>query len=227
MAKVLLVNPVTKRARKGAKKGQATMKGETKGGAAGASNKGKGKGKGKGCAGRSTTVLETIRRKVKTKRNPAPFALGDIAVSSGIGSVGAVGIRAAFSFLPIPPQMVAGEAGNLLRAFSGVALGYALSKVVKGRIGPDVARGAVTVELAELIENSLLPKVMNGLGLGGLGAEPQLYYDEASGLFQDSEGNVYVGEGDGVDGLGFGGMGEGFLEPAPVGFGEGFEFVEQ
>lgn len=154
--------------------------------------------------GLSRVARRTVRR--SRRRNPAR-ALGGIgsnitgmAMPAIQGAGGALLINTALNYLPLPAMLKSGNGKYLARAGLAIAVGTFGSKLLPGRVASNMAVGALTVALHDLMLG-IASRAMPTLQLGDVGDyddgvaayvdQPQMLgYEEMAGM-----GDVYEQSG--------------------------------
>ena len=155
----------------------------------------------------------TASKRRKYRRNPG-HGLGKFSVQgftkntlmpSAIGAAGALGLDILFGFLPLPDNLKTGPMRSVVRIAGAVALGVVASMVVKKETAANIAAGAVTVTLYDVLKGAVqtaMPTLQ--LGETDIFTEyPSLAYAGAgqtvsgTGLYETGEDmGMYVGESD-------------------------------
>lgn len=152
---------------------------------------------------RSITKHLSVRRHRKYRRNPAR-GLGKFSVQgfakhtlmpSAIGAAGALGLDVLIGFLPLPPNLKTGPMRSVVRVVGAIGLGMLAGMVVKKETAANIAAGAVTVTLYDVLKGAL-QTAMPTLQLGEndvFTQYPSLAYASAGQVVDDM--GMYVGEG--------------------------------
>ena len=158
---------------------------------------------------RSITKHLSVRRHRKYRRNPAR-GLGKFSVQgfakntlmpSAIGAAGALGLDVLIGFLPLPPNLKTGPMRSVVRIAGAVALGIVAGMVVKKETAANIAAGAVTVTLYDVLKGAVqtaMPTLQ--LGENDIFTEyPSLAYagaGETVGEYVSDDMGMYVGDSD-------------------------------
>lgn len=152
---------------------------------------------------RSMTKHLSVRRRHKYHHNPAR-GLGKFSVQgfakhtlmpSAIGAAGALGLDVLIGFLPLPPNLKTGPMRSVVRVVGAIGLGMLAGMVVKKETAANIAAGAVTVTLYDVLKGAL-QTAMPTLQLGEndvFTQYPSLAYAGAGQVVDDM--GMYVGEG--------------------------------
>jgi len=145
----------------------------------------------------------------KYRRNPSR-GLGKFSVQgfakntlmpSAIGAAGALGLDVLIGFLPLPPNLKTGPMRSVVRIAGAVALGIVAGMVVKKETAANIAAGAVTVTLYDVLKGAVqtaMPTLQ--LGETDIFTEyPSLAYASAGetvGEYVSDDMGMYVGDSD-------------------------------
>ena len=158
---------------------------------------------------RSITKHLSVRRHRKNSRNPSR-GLGKFSVQgfakntlmpSAIGAAGALGLDVLIGFLPLPPNLKTGPMRSVVRIAGAVALGIVAGMVVKKETAANIAAGAVTVTLYDVLKGAVQTAMPNlQLGETDIFTEyPSLAYagaGETVGEYVSDDMGMYVGDSD-------------------------------
>ena len=146
---------------------------------------------------RSYKKRRPVAKKRRTyRRNPSGRgAMGKMmamAMPAFQGAAGAVLLDLAFGFIPLPVQLKVGPMRHLSKVLGAVALGTVVSNFTRGKMGANMATGAMTVAF----HGALREFTQNIPGLQ-FGAYEELAYYSPGQI-------VNNGVGEYVDGVGYG-----------------------
>ena len=133
-------------------------------------------------ARRRSVVLSSnpIRRRKYRRTTGVPSPMGfvkDTLVPSGIGAAGALGLDILLGFLPLPAMLKGPMVTPIVKLAGAVGIGAVAGMITNRRIGEQVAAGAVTVVLYNLLRG-VVTQAMPTLALGDydMSAYPSLEY---------------------------------------------------
>jgi len=109
-----------------------------------------------------------------------------------VGAVGALGLDVVLGYLPLPPMLQTGVMKSVTRIAGAVGLGMIAGAVSNRRVGEQVAAGAITVTLYDLIKG-WAQTAMPNLPLSGTEEYPVLSYagaGETVGMYVGEEQNI-------------------------------------
>jgi hypothetical protein len=139
----------------------------------------------------------TASKRRKYRRNPGrglgKFSMQGFAkntlMPSAIGAAGALGLDILIGFLPLPANLKTGPMRSVVRIAGAVALGIVAGMVVKKETAANIAAGAVTVTLYDVLKGAVQT------------AMPTLQLGETD-IFTEYPSLAYAGAGETVNGMG-------------------------
>jgi hypothetical protein len=135
-------------------------------------------------------------RRIKRRRNPIGRA--SLAGVTGMmmpavqGAFGALAINTALNYVPLPAILKSGNAKYLARAGLAVAVGVFGSKIVGGKMAANMATGALTVAMHDLLLG-IASAAMPTLQLGDVGDYDDGVSDYDEGVSAYEEGDAIAG----------------------------------
>lgn len=136
-----------------------------------------------------------VHRKRRYHRNP--MRTGSMSsftrhtlMPSVVGAAGALGVDVILGFLPIPVQFKTGPMRAIVKIAGAVGIGMLASKFMKRETAHQIAAGAITVTLYDVMKGYLQQ------------AMPTLPLSEADVMFEEYPNLSYAGAGQTVDGMG-------------------------
>lgn len=149
----------------------------------------------------------TAKKSRRYRRNPArgigKFNIQSFSrntlMPSAIGAAGALGLDVLIGFLPLPPALKTGPMRGVVRVVGAVALGIVAGMVVKKETATNIAAGAITVTLYDLLKGAVQTAMPNlQLGETDIFEEyPSLAYAGAGQTVGNTDDmGMYVGVGD-------------------------------
>lgn len=146
----------------------------------------------------SARAASDAGRKLRYRRaNPIGLGfIGDTVVPAAIGGAGALAVDVLLGVLPLPAAMKTGTFSPVVKVAAALGLGYAAKAVVSRRAAEQLAAGAVTIALYNVMKSTLVK--VGGGKIPGLSEYVGAYPDA---LFYDAQtGGVVNGMGEFVSG---------------------------
>lgn len=145
-------------------------------------------------------------RRSSLRRNPAGLAglrnIGNMAMTALQGAGGALAVNTMLNYVPLPAMLKSGNGKYIARGLGAVALGVFGDKILPGHSAQNMAVGALTVTMHDLLLG-LVAQAVPTLKLGDVGDYdtgvseylPAVGYDGVSGVTGDySDVYTQVGE---------------------------------
>ena len=154
------------------------------------------------------SVAGKVRKYARRRRNPISTAAIRPTVSSIVnvgtqsfqGAGGALLVNTALNYIPLPDQLKSGNGKYLARAAMAVAVGVFGSKVLPRNVAANMAVGAMTVAMHDMMLN-VVSRAMPTLRLGDVGDYDDGVSEFVSGVDRNDtfgqQGDIYdqgVGE---------------------------------
>lgn len=137
-----------------------------------------------------------IRAHRRRRYRPNPMRMGSVAgftkhtlMPSVVGAAGALGIDVILGFLPIPPQFKTGHMRAIVKIAGAVGVGILASNFMKRETAHQIAAGAITVTLYDVMKGYLRQAV------------PTLPLSEADVMYEEYPNLSYAGAGHTIDGM--------------------------
>lgn len=124
----------------------------------------------------------TLRHRRKNPVGGIGEIIRETIVPSAIGGAGALTLDVLLGVLPVPPSLKVGPMASVVKVAGAIALGAIATKVGGRKVGSQVAAGAVTVTLYELLKSTL--NQVSGGKIPGLGEYVNGY--PALGMYPDA-----------------------------------------
>jgi hypothetical protein len=135
---------------------------------------------------RSASKGSVVTRVVRRRRNPIGGGLGEFVsstlVPSAIGGGGALLLDVAMAMMPLPVTMKTGPLAPVVKVAGAVALGLVAGKVTSRRTANQIAAGALTVTMYNLVRGVIV-KATGGKIPGLSGYEDQMGVGEYVGEY--------------------------------------------
>lgn len=132
--------------------------------------------------------------------SPAGFVQGQL-MPAGIGAVGALGLDVILNMLPLPVAFNTGYMRPVTRIAGAVGIGIIAGMVTNKRMGEQVAAGALTVTLYDLIKSfavvnfpTLFTPNVTVAGMGMYPDNDRLSYADAGMTVGNMNENASIGE---------------------------------
>lgn len=172
MAQMLLVNPAKRRTKRKARSKTPSIRRRAR--------------------AKVASVKTTVR---KYRRNPSPRGLNgamDTMKDGAIGAAGAVATEVLLSKIPLPPNLMSGNAKTAVSALASVGVGMLVSKYGNRAMGKKMAQGGVTVALHTIMRSAVAgPAGLPVMNSAVAGTDDFVgYFDEGVGYFDEGVGFV-------------------------------------
>lgn len=117
-------------------------------------------------------VAHAVKRHTRRRRNPIGGGIMSLLMPAVVGTAGAVVVKAAVGYLPLPATMKTGNAATLTKAALAILLGTFGARFI-GPKARQMAEGSLTVTATEAITSLLASK---GVQLGEVSDESLISY---------------------------------------------------